>query len=127
MSSFTGGKLAIEEFAKRPDEIDMVITDLKMEPVDGMQVLEAAREQRPPVEVIVFTGLAQVDTAVTCMKLGAFDYLAKPFTPEELKLAVSRALERRDLRRENLTLKLEVGSRYRLDNMIGASAKMQQV
>jgi len=119
------GAEALEKIAANP--CDVLILDIMMPRMDGLEVLRRVKEANPDIEVIVFTGLTQIDTAVTCMKLGAFDYLAKPFTPEELKLAVSRALERRSLRQENLSLKLAVGSRYRLDNMIGASAKMQQV
>jgi len=108
-------------------QYDLVILDIMMPRMDGLEVLRRVKEAHPDIEVIMFTGLAQIETAVNCMKLGAFDYLAKPFDPEELKLAVTRALERRSLRQENLHLKLAVSSRYRLDNMIGSSARMQQV
>ncbi|MBK7589865.1 MAG: sigma-54-dependent Fis family transcriptional regulator [Betaproteobacteria bacterium] len=106
---------------------DVVILDIMMPGLDGIEVLRRVKESHPDVEVIMFTGLAQIETAVSCMKLGAFDYLAKPFDPDELRLAVTRALERRSLRQENLHLRLAVGHRYRLDNMIGASPRMQQV
>jgi DNA-binding NtrC family response regulator len=106
---------------------DVVILDIMMPKIDGIEVLQRIKEAHPDVEVIMFTGLAQIGTAVNCMKLGAFDYLAKPFEPEELKLAVSRALERRRLLLENTTLRHEVGSKYRLDNIIGSSPRMQQV
>ena len=106
---------------------DVVILDIMMPKIDGVEVLRRLKEAHPDVEVIVFTGLAQIETAVTCMKLGAYDYLAKPFDPEELRLAVARALERRSLLQENLHLKRAVSSRYRMDNMVGASARMQQV
>ena len=93
----------------------------------GVEVLKRLKETHPDIEVIMFTGLAEIATAVNCMKLGTFDYLAKPFEPEELALAVTRALEHRSLRQENLNLKLALSSRYRLDNMIGAGPRMQQV
>ena len=67
----------------------------------------------------MITGLSQIETAVQAMKLGAFDYLAKPFDPDELKLVVQRALERRRLLQENLSLKSEIGSKYRFENIIG--------
>ncbi len=95
--------------------------------MNGVEVLQRLKEAHPDIEVIMFTGLAEIATAVTCMKLGAFDYLAKPFEPEELALAVTRALEHRSLRQENLNLKLALSSKYRLDNMIGAGPRMQQV
>jgi DNA-binding NtrC family response regulator len=109
------------------DHFDVVILDIMMPKLDGIEVLRRVKETHPDIEVIMFTGLAQIETAVSCMKLGAFDYLAKPFDPDELRLAVTRALERRALRQENLHLRLAVGSKYRLDNMIGSSARMQQV
>jgi DNA-binding NtrC family response regulator len=119
------GVEALQKIAESP--CDVLILDIMMPKMDGVEVLRRVKEANPDIEVIMFTGLAEIDTAVSCMKLGAFDYLAKPFEPEELRVAVTRALERRSLRQENLTLKLAVGSRYRLDNMIGASAKMQEV
>jgi DNA-binding NtrC family response regulator len=106
---------------------DVVILDVRMPKMDGIEMLRRVKETHPDIEVIMFTGLAQIDTAVTCMKLGAFDYLAKPFEPEELELVVGRALERRNLRQENLSLRSAVNSKYRLDNMIGASPRMQRV
>jgi DNA-binding NtrC family response regulator len=73
------------------------------------------------------TGLSQIDTAVQAMKLGAFDYLSKPFDPDELQLVVRRALERRALLQENLNLKNAVSSKYRFENIIGASPPMQSL
>jgi DNA-binding NtrC family response regulator len=73
------------------------------------------------------TGLSQIETAVRSMKLGAFDYLPKPFDPDELKLVVKRALERRQLLQENLELRSEVSSKYRFENIIGSSPQMQNV
>jgi DNA-binding NtrC family response regulator len=117
------------EALKKIDEspFDLVILDIMMPKMDGMEVLRRVKEAHPDIEVIMFTGLAQIETAVNCMKLGAFDYLAKPFEPEELRLAVSRALEHRSMRQENHDLKLALNSRYRLDNMIGGGGRMQQV
>ena len=106
---------------------DVMLLDIMMPKTNGIEVLRRVKETHPELEVIMFTGLAQIDTAVQCMKLGAFDYIAKPFDPDELKLTVGRAVERRALLQENLTLKSAVNARYRLDNMIGSSVRMQQV
>ncbi len=106
---------------------DLVILDIMMPDVSGLEILQRIRECHPDTDVIMITGLAQVDVAVQAMKLGAFDYLPKPFTPEELTLSVERALERRHLLRENILLRAEVGSKYRLENIIGASPQMQCV
>jgi DNA-binding NtrC family response regulator len=106
---------------------DVLILDIMMPEMDGIEVLRRVKETHPDIEVVMITGLSQIATAVSAMKLGAFDYLPKPFDPDELKLAVERALERRRLLQENLTLKSEVSSRYRLENIIGASPRMQAV
>ena len=98
-----------------------------MPKIDGLEVLRRVREGHPDIDVIMITGLSQIETAVKSMKLGAFDYLPKPFDPDELKLVVQRALERRRLLQENLNLKTEVGAKYRFENIIGASPQMQNV
>ncbi|MGZ8202774.1 MAG: sigma-54-dependent transcriptional regulator, partial [Burkholderiales bacterium] len=108
-------------------QYDVVVLDIMMPKVDGVEVLQRVKESHPDIEVIMFTGLAEIDTAVQCMKLGAFDYISKPFEPEELKVSVARALERRRLLEENQTLKTAVSAKYRLDNIVGSSTRMQQV
>lgn len=79
----------------RSKRFDLVITDLKMERIDGIELLRQVKEMHPDTSVIVITGYATVETAVTAMKIGAFDYLPKPFELEELRRAVSRSLERK--------------------------------
>ncbi|MBI5279037.1 MAG: sigma-54-dependent Fis family transcriptional regulator [Burkholderiales bacterium] len=106
---------------------DVLVLDIRMPRIDGLQVLQHVKERHPDVDVIMMTGLSEIGTAVQAMKLGAFDYLPKPFDPEELRLAVERALERQRLLRENRTLKSEAGSRYRFENIVGASPQMQAV
>jgi DNA-binding NtrC family response regulator len=106
---------------------DVLLLDIMMPNVDGLEVLQRVKETHPDIEVVMVTGLSQIDTAVRSMKLGAFDYLPKPFDPDELALVVERALERRRLLAENVSLKSEVGSKYRFDSIIGASPRMQEV
>jgi DNA-binding NtrC family response regulator len=106
---------------------DIVILDIMMPKIDGLEVLRRVKEGHPDIDVIMITGLSQIETAVKSMKLGAFDYLPKPFDPDELKLVIQRALERRRLLQENLNLKTEVGAKYRFENIIGASPQMQSV
>ena len=106
---------------------DVVLLDVKMPEMDGTVVLQRVKESHPDLEVVMVTGLSQIETAVRSMKLGAFDYLSKPFDPDELKLVVRRALERRRLLQENVDLKRQVESRYRFENIIGASPRMQEV
>jgi len=106
---------------------DVLILDIKMPKMDGMEVLQRVKEMHPDVDVIMMTGLHEIGTAVQAMKLGAFDYLPKPFDPEEFALVVERAFERRRLLQENVTLKNEVSTKYRFENIIGASPPMQNV
>ena len=117
------------EALKKIDETayDILILDVMMPKMDGLEVLQHVKERHPEIDVIMMTGLSQIQTAVRAMKLGAFDYLSKPFDPDELKLIVDRALERRLLMRENRTLKSEVSSKYRFENIVGTSSQMQAV
>ncbi len=108
-------------------QYDVLILDIMMPGMNGMEVLRRVKETNPDIDVIMVTGLSQIETAVRSMKLGAFDYLPKPFDPDELKRVVQRALERRQLLQENLELRSEVSSKYRFENIIGASAQMQNV
>ena len=85
VSTAYDGQTAIQALQSSP-ELDVVLTDLKMEPIDGMAVLRAARQCRPPLEVIVFTAYGAVDIAVEAMRLGARDFLTKPVTVEQVQL-----------------------------------------
>jgi DNA-binding NtrC family response regulator len=106
---------------------DVLILDIKMPKMDGMEVLQRVKEVHPDIDVIMMTGLHDIETAVHAMKLGAFDYLPKPFDPEEFAMVVARAFERRRLLQENLELKNEVSTKYRFENIIGSSPPMQNV
>jgi DNA-binding NtrC family response regulator len=106
---------------------DVLILDIKMPKMNGMEVLQRVKEAHPDIDVIMITGLHEIETAVQAMKLGAFDYLPKPFDPEELELVVARAFERRQLLQENISLKSEVSAKYRFENIIGSSPQMQAV
>ena len=102
---------------------DAVVLDIMMPGIDGLEVLQRIKESHPAVEVVMVTGLSQIDTAVRSMKLGAFDYLPKPFDPDELRLVVDRALERRSMMLEPD----QSDRRYAFDNIVGASPAMQAV
>lgn len=119
------GLEALEMIAEK--DYDMLILDIMMPKMTGMEVLQRVKETHPDVDVIMITGLNQIETAVEAMKLGAFDYLPKPFDPEELEMVVARAFERRQLLQENVHLKKEVSARYSFENIIGSSQPMQSV
>jgi len=105
----------------------IVISDIKMEKVGGFDVLRETRELNPQPAVIMITGYASVETAVEAMKLGAYDYVTKPFKIDELQLTIQRALDFQSAVRENVYLKKELKERYRFENIIGTSDKMQEI
>jgi DNA-binding NtrC family response regulator len=99
---------------------DVVITDLKMPLMDGMEVLSVSKEVNPDTPVIVMTGFATVDSAVAAMKEGAYDYVEKPFDPDELLMVVKRALDYRRLIDENIRLSVALES-CAADDFVGMS------
>ncbi|MGD2069532.1 MAG: sigma-54 dependent transcriptional regulator [Gemmatimonadota bacterium] len=132
--SATGGQQGLDLL--RDEGADVVITDLKMAKVDGMDVLREVKEASPEVEVLVITGYGTIETAVEAMKLGAADFITKPFSSEEFAVKVDRLVsdrERREqLRRENVALRVENASlkesgEARYGEMVGESEAMQEV
>jgi len=109
------------------EPFDVVIVDLKMPGMSGMEFLQAVKRDYPEIPVIMITGFSTVETAVEAMKSGAFDYLPKPFTPDEVAVVVKKALDSRIMILENLYLRGEVQTKYRFENIIGTSKKMQEV
>ncbi len=107
--------------------VALIITDLKMPEMDGIELLGKVKEISPETSVIVVTAYGSVESAVEAMKKGAFHYLTKPFGKEELLLTVQRALENRSLLRENRLLRKELEERYQFHNLIGSSPRMQEV
>jgi DNA-binding NtrC family response regulator len=109
------------------DEVDLVITDIKLPGSDGMEVLRRVRAKRPDVPVVMITAYGSVQQAVDALKAGALDYVVKPFDVEELKIVVGRGLAERRLKQENVRLKRDLKERYSFENMIGRSRAMQEV
>ena len=121
--SVGSGALAIGELEK--NEFDLVMTDLRMQQVDGLQVLERSRELYPNTEVIMITGYATVSSAVEAMQKGAYHYLPKPYKIEEARVLVRRALEKRWLKQEVSELRRQVRSQQGISLLIGNSPKME--
>ena len=119
---------AIEGLKRIKEEsFDLVLLDLKMPEMDGIEVLRKIKEDYPETIVVMITGYATVDTAVTSMKLGAFDYVSKPFTANELSVVVERAFEHKRLITENRYLREELIKKYELDNIVGESGAIKNV
>src|SRR3954466_15864059 len=122
----TAESVAAARSALEADNIDLVISDMKLGAGSGLQVLKAARESRSAPEVILITAYGTPSTAVEAMRAGAYDYICKPFDNEELKLLVSKALEKRSLLQENRELKRTLSGTGR-PPWVGRSPAMQQV
>ncbi len=109
------------------NEYDLVLCDLKMPGMSGLDVLEHLRRENRNVCVIMMTAYASAETAVEAMKKGAYDYLIKPFSMDELKILVQRYVEAKDLQAENALLREQLGERFSMDNIVAASKQMQMV
>ena len=105
----------------------LVIVDVKMEKVGGFDVLRECRERFPNTTVIMITAYASVETAVEAMKMGAYDYITKPFKVDELQLCVQRALDYQATLRENSQHKREIRDRYKFENLVGSSPRMREI
>ncbi len=108
-------------------EFDVIVTDLRMPGADGFEVLRAAKARAPDTEVIMMTAYAIVQDAVSAMKQGAYDYLQKPFDPDDASLVIARALERKRLRAQTQTLRRELEGVYSFHNLVGKSPPMKDV
>jgi len=116
---------AIEKF--NHDSFDLIISDLKLPGKSGIEFLEYVKSKNPEIPVIMITAFGTIENAVEAMKKGAFNYLTKPVNPDELVTVVGEAIEKYELRKENITLKSELREKYSFQNIIGKSALMQEV
>ncbi|OQW60207.1 MAG: transcriptional regulator [Nitrospira sp. ST-bin4] len=118
-----------EEALQHLEEVrmDLVITDLRMPGIGGMEFMHRLKEQWPDTEVVVMTAFGSIDTAVAAMRLGAYDYLTKPIDRERFPVVVEKALERHALAFENKQLRDRLATRARFDQLVGESEPMQRV
>jgi DNA-binding NtrC family response regulator len=119
------GREAIDRGEKHT--YDVVLSDIKMIDVDGMEVLRAYRQRSPETIIIMMTAFGSIETAIRAIKEGAYDYVSKPFKLDEIKLTLQRALEQRRLVEENIHYRQELITKYKLENIVGRSAQMLQV
>lgn len=108
-------------------EYDLILLDLLLPEIEGMEILRVIKSKGIPSEVIIITGYATVQTAVEALKLGAADYISKPFSPDELIIIVNKVLQHQDLRKENIALKKELALHEGFKGIIGESAAMKKV
>jgi len=113
--------------AIRTGGYDVILLDIKLPDLDGMEILRTVQKDQPGEHIVVMTGYSTVQSAVEAMKLGALDYLAKPFDDDQLVLAVERGAEKKRLMEENLFLRKELLDRYRFENIIGENPKILEI
>jgi two-component system response regulator PilR (NtrC family) len=121
----SNGRQAIDILEREP--IDLLISDIKMPDMSGVEVLKAAKQLDADIVGIMITAYASVENAVEAMHLGAYDYVSKPFNVDELKLRIRKAIERKQLAQENDLLRRALQTTHQFANIIGRSAAMQQV
>lgn len=125
VKAYTKSFEAVEEF--EPGKWDMVISDVKMPGMDGIEVLQKLKAREPEVTVIMITAYATVDMSIQALRKGAYDMLTKPFEPEELLYRVKNALKQNQLLEENRELKEELAGKFRFDSIVGASEGLKGV
>jgi len=121
----SNGKEGLHLF--RQKTVDLVITDLVMPKMDGIELLEAVKDLRPEVEAIVISAQGTIEKAVQAMKLGAFDFIEKPINPRVISLVVERALEKQTLVLQNRDLRSKLEDKFHFRNIIGRSEKMVKI
>lgn len=126
VSEVSSADEALDEIRKRGD-IDIVLTDLKLPGMDGVALLAQIKLLDPTIEVVLMTGYGSITNAVEAMKYGAADYITKPFDTNELLMTVGRIIQLSNLQEEVSQLRLELHEKYRFDNIIGTSLRMQAV
>ncbi|MGB7062015.1 MAG: sigma-54 dependent transcriptional regulator [Candidatus Zixiibacteriota bacterium] len=125
VSSSQDAAAALEQI--KGENYDLVIADLMMPEMSGIELLSRAKSVNPELDFIMMTAFASVDSAIEALKKGAFDYITKPFKVDEIKIAVSKSLEQRKIARENVQLKKELKVRSDFDSLVGNSPEMAKL
>jgi len=121
----SGGENAITMATEK--NFDVILLDLKMPGMDGLETLRGLKNVSPQTEILMMTAYATVDTAVHAMKEGAFDYLVKPFDPEEIEIQIKKIIAHKELILENILLRKKLEEKYQFDEIIGRSDPMQEI
>ncbi|MCK4339783.1 MAG: sigma-54-dependent Fis family transcriptional regulator, partial [Candidatus Cloacimonetes bacterium] len=119
------GYKALEKVKK--ESWDVLFIDLKMPRMDGIEVMQKVKEINKDIPVIIITAYATVDTAVKAMKEGAYEYIVKPFNPEEISIIIRNIVVHQSLIKENIFLRQELKKRYQLNDIIGKGSRMQDL
>lgn len=125
VATASNGREALEVLKAK--QADLIISDIQMPEMSGMEFLSRVKESDPEALVIMITAFGSTETAVEAMKLGAYDYVQKPFKIDEVKIVIRKALESRSLKMENAQLKRELGTKYAFDNIIGGAPPMLRI
>lgn len=119
------GSSALEKIQN--DEYDLIVTDIRMPDISGMEVLKEAKKIQPDTEVIMITAYGTIENAVEAMKIGAYNYIEKDSSPDHIELIINKALEHHRLQQENRYLRSTINGMFGYDNIVGKSAKMQKI
>ncbi len=125
VDAVSNGLLALEKIKQK--EYAAIFTDLIMPEISGLDLLKSVKEASPSTEVIIVTGYGTIESAIEALKRGSYDYLQKPINFERLKILIDRIIEKKNLQLENFLFKRRLKDRYNYDQLVGKSAKMQQI
>jgi len=125
VSIASNGEEAIDKIGK--ESFDLAIVDIQMPGINGIEVLRQTREKKYDTTIIMITAFASHESAIEAMKLGAYDYITKPFKIDEIKLVIKKSLDKKVLEKENTRLKKELETKYGFENIIGTSNSIQQI
>lgn len=124
VKTVTTGKDAL---ASMSEDVDLLITDLNLKEMKGLELMHRVKQQNPEIAVVIITAFGTVESAIEAMKMGAYDYISKPFKTDELTIVVHKALQEGFLRREVVRLRKAVSQEYQFENIVGKSKPMQVI
>ncbi|HLP48011.1 MAG TPA: sigma-54 dependent transcriptional regulator, partial [Candidatus Kapabacteria bacterium] len=119
------GKTSLEKLKK--ESFDLIISDIKMPDINGIDLLKKIKSITPEIPVIMITAYASANDAVEAMKLGAEDYVTKPFNLDELKIIIDRAIYKTNIEKENIELKSRLTDKEKFENIVGKNQKMLDI